>query len=114
MQRSFATTMSYRYMRVIVFFDLPVETPENKREYRKFRTFLIKKGFIMMQESVYAKIALNQTVADAITNSVRANKPKEGLVQMMTITEKQFSRIEYVVGEKSSEVIDSDSRVIVL
>ena len=45
--------MSYRYMRVIVFFDLPVDTLEHKRAYRKFRKFLIEKGFLMMQESVY-------------------------------------------------------------
>lgn len=101
-------------MRVIVFFDLPVETLENKAAYRKFRKFLIKKGFIMMQESVYSKIALNQTVANAIADAVRANKPDEGLVQMLTITEKQYARIEYVVGEKKTEVIESDEKVLVL
>ena len=40
-------------MRVIVFFDLPTQTLEDKREYRKFRKFLIKKGVLMIQESVY-------------------------------------------------------------
>ena len=58
--------MNYRYMRVIVFFDLPTETPDDKREYRNFRKFLIKKGFLMMQESVYCKLALNATVAESI------------------------------------------------
>lgn len=101
-------------MRVIIFFDLPVETLEDKAEYRKFRKFLIKRGFLMMQESVYAKIALNQTVANSIAESVRANKPKAGLVQMLIVTEKQFSKIEYVVGEKKTEVIDTDSRVLIL
>ena len=50
-------------MRVIVFFDLPTESLDDRREYRKFRKFLVKKGFLMMQESVYSKIALNQTAA---------------------------------------------------
>ena len=36
--------MNYRYMRVIVFFDLPTETAEDKKEYRDFRKFLIKKA----------------------------------------------------------------------
>ena len=58
--------MNYRYMRVIVFFDLPTETAEDKKEYRNFRKFLIKKGFLMLQESVYCKLALNMTVADSI------------------------------------------------
>ena len=101
-------------MRVIVFFDLPVETLENKRNYRQFRKFLIKKGFMMLQESVYCKIALNQTVANAIVGAVKINKPDDGLVQMVVITEKQYSRMEYVVGEKQSSIIDSDERLVIL
>ena len=101
-------------MRVIVFFDLPVETLENKRNYRQFRKFLIKKGFMMLQESVYCKIALNQTVANAIVGAVKSNKPDDGLVQMLFITEKQYSRMYYVVGEKQSSIIDSDERLVIL
>lgn len=101
-------------MRVIVFFDLPVESLEQKREYRRFRKFLIKKGFLMLQESVYCKLALNTTVANSIVHAIRENKPKEGLVQMLVITEKQFSKMEYVVGEKQSTIIDSDDRVVIL
>ena len=44
--------MSFRYMRVIVFFDLPTLTSKERREYRRFRKFLINEGFIMMQESM--------------------------------------------------------------
>lgn len=83
-------------MRVIVFFDLPTLTSENRREYVRFRKFLIKNGFLMMQESVYTKMALNQTAATSIVENVRKNKPLEGIVQMMTITEKQYNRMEYV------------------
>ena len=106
--------MSYRYMRVLVFFDLPVDTLEHKRAYRKFRKFLIEKGFLMMQESVYCKLALNGTVAAGIQKAVRANKPAEGLVQMLVITEKQFEKMEYVVGEKQSSVVDSDERIVIV
>lgn len=67
-------------MRVIVFFDLPTESLSDKREYRRFRKFLIKRGFLMMQESVYSKLAMNQTVANAVMEAIRANKPREGIV----------------------------------
>ena len=106
--------MSYRFMRVIVFFDLPTESLGDKREYRRFRKFLIKRGFLMMQESVYSKLAMNQTVANAVMEAVRVNKPREGIVQMLCITEKQFVKMEYVVGEKTSAVLDSDQRVVVI
>ena len=101
-------------MRVIVFFDLPTETLEHKSAYRGFRKFLIKKGFLMMQESVYCKLALNTTVADAIVKSVRSNKPKEGLVQLLVITERQYSRMEILVGSAQNTVIDTDERVVIL
>ena len=101
-------------MRVIVFFDLPTETMDNKRDYRNFRKYLIKKGFMMLQESVYCKLALNQTVANSIIESVRSNKPAEGLVSLLAITEKQFSKMEYICGEKKCNIIDSDERLIIL
>ena len=50
--------MSYRFMRVLVMFDLPTETAENRRNYTKFRKYLIKSGFMMMQQSVYVRLAL--------------------------------------------------------
>lgn len=106
--------MSYRYMRVIVFFDLPVVTYEERKAYTVFRRFLIKNGFIMLQESVYAKLAPNTTVANSMMNSVKKNKPPKGLIQMLTITEKQFSKMEFVLGERTSNIIDSDDRLVIL
>ena len=46
-------------MRILVMFDLPVQTSLDRREYTKFRKHLIKSGFFMLQESVYCKISLN-------------------------------------------------------
>lgn len=106
--------MSYRYMRILVMFDLPVGTESERKNYRLFRKFLIKSGFLMLQESVYCKIAQNTTVADAIIANVRKNRPDDGLVQVLKITEKQYSRMEYIVGESKSDVLDSDERLVVL
>lgn len=68
----------------------------------------------MVQESVYSKIALNQTAALNIEKSVRENRPRAGLVQMLTVTEKQYAKMEYVVGEKQTTIIDSDDRLVVI
>ena len=106
--------MSYRFMRVIVFFDLPVSTTENRRNYSRFRKYLIKNGFLMLQESVYCKLALNQTVADAVISNIKKNKPPEGLVQLLTITEKQFSKMEILCGKSNTDVINSDERLLIL
>ena len=101
-------------MRVMVLFDLPVITAAQKREYIRFRKYLLKSGFVMQQESVYSKLALNTSVAQRIAENVRKNKPKEGLVQMLTITEKQYNRMELLVGETKSEVLQTDERMVIL
>lgn len=106
--------MSYRYMRVLVFFDLPVLTDKNRKDYRNFRKFLIKSGFIMVQESVYCKLVPNSTMADAVTENIRRNKPGAGLVQLLKVTEKQYSKMEYIVGEKASQILDSDERLVII
>lgn len=106
--------LSYRFMRVLVFFDLPVITEENKREYRKFRKFLLKNGFLMLQESVYCKLALNSTAVRTIVDNVHKNKPEEGLVQLLTVTEKQYAKMDIIIGDIKNEVLDSDERLVVL
>lgn len=106
--------MSYRYMRIMVFFDLPTLTSANRRDYVQFRKYLIKNGFIMLQESVYCKLALNATVSEAIAKGIRKNKPPEGLVQILTLTEKQFSKMEIITGEFNTNILDSDERLVVL
>lgn len=101
-------------MRVLVFFDLPTETSMDRKIYSKFRKFLIKEGFIMMQESVYCKLTLNNSVTNSIRDKIEKNKPTKGIVQMLVITEKQFASMEYIVGEKNYNNIDNTERLLIL
>lgn len=101
-------------MRVLVFFDLPVLTAENRRAYTRFRKFLLKSGFLMLQESVYCKLALNGTAVNTIVDNVHKNKPEEELIQLLTVTEKQYAKMDIVVGDLKSEVLDTDERLVVL
>ena len=68
----------------------------------------------MMQKSVYSKLALNNSIVNSVKEKIYRNKPKEGIVQMLVITEKQFSGIEYVTGEKDSNILDNTERMIIL
>lgn len=101
-------------MRVVVFFDLPVVTASDRKEYSRFRKYLIKSGFLMMQESVYCKLAQNSSVADMIAENVKKNKPPAGLVQLLKVTEKQYAKMEFLVGRSKSEVLDTDERLVIL
>lgn len=101
-------------MRVLVFFDLPTETVGDRRNYRKFRSFLIKNGFIMLQESVYAKLALNSTRVEQIISEVKVARPANGMVQILTVTEKQFSKMEYISGRVETDIVNSDDRLLII
>ena len=101
-------------MRVVVFFDLPVLTDANRREYRTFRKYLIKNGFMMVQESVYCKLAQNSSVADGIVENLKKNKPSDGLVQVLRVTEKQYSKMDFIVGENTGDVLTTDERLVIL
>ncbi len=115
MWKTFVThRMSDRFLRMLVFFDLPTETKQDRREYARFRRFLIKNGFIMLQESVYCKLLLHATAQKLVSNALHKNKPPAGLVQVLTVTEKQFARMEYMVGEYRGDIINSDARLIEL
>ena len=99
-------------MRVMVFFDLPTETTENRRDYARFRRSLIKSGFIMIQESVYCRMLINPQAGQMVINTIRQNRPPHGIVQVMMITEKQFSKIEMITGSYQTEVLTGDERLV--
>lgn len=101
-------------MRTIVFFDLPMIYSKDRKNYIRFRLFLLNEGFLMLQESVYSKLTLNSSQTKYLMDRVRKNAPKKGIIQMLTVTEKQYSQIEYVIGEGNSKIIDSDERLIIL
>ncbi|CCV63865.1 predicted virulence-associated protein D / CRISPR associated protein Cas2 [Alteracholeplasma palmae J233] len=88
-------------MRLILFFDLPIQTNDQVRIYTRFRKLLISKGYLMLQYSVYSKILNNRDSAVQHMDYIKKNVPNEGHIRMMLLTEKQYSRMEIVIGGKS-------------
>jgi|SRR5699024_3452074 len=95
----------FRIMRLIVMFDLPTETSRDKKNYRKFRRFLIKNGYVMMQYSIYSKIVLNPTALNHQKIKLKQNAPEKGFVELLVVTENQYANIEVLVGhsERSNQ-----------
>ena len=101
-------------MRLLIFFDLPMETSKERKEYNRFHKFLLRNGFIMMQKSVYTKLVINNVISSAVKQRVCNNLPHEGIVELLEITENQFSKIEYLVGEQQQLTIDTTDRLVEL
>lgn len=106
--------MRNRIMRVIIFFDLPVKTVRERKNYALFRKNLIREGFLMIQESVYVRIAVNRESAEFLENRVASFAPEEGLVQSLIVTERQYSSIRFLAGCSSKDVRNANDRTVII
>lgn len=88
-----------KFMRLLVFFDLPVITKREKREYRRFRMFLLNEGYDMLQFSVYSRICNGHEAADKHLARLKRNLPPQGSIRALIVTEKQYSKMQLLLGE---------------
>ncbi|WP_432363182.1 CRISPR-associated endonuclease Cas2 [Sporosarcina sp. UB5] len=97
-----------------MFFDLPMVTKTERRVYTKFRKYLINNGFSMVQFSVYAKIFPNRTALFQYIEGLKRNLPNQGSIRIMAVTEKQYEKMQILVGGKTiqEEVITQETLVI--
>jgi CRISPR-associated protein Cas2 len=87
-----------RYMRLLVFFDLPVLTKEERRNASRFRNFLIADGYDMVQLSVYSRSCRGQEAADKHMHRLNGHLPPSGCVRALQMTEQQYGRMRILVG----------------
>ena len=92
-----------KFMRMIVFFDLPTLTKTDRRNANRFRNFLVKDGYTMLQLSVYSRICKGQDNVDKHAKRLKSLIPKEGSVRLLTITEKQYASMEILGGTLKKE-----------
>lgn len=92
----------YRFMRIILFFDLPMLSDAEVRRYTRFRKYLLANGYIMMQYSIYSKIFPNRDTVKWHQHDLERNLPPDGSVMVMTVTEKQYQCIRNLVGSKKA------------
>ncbi len=95
----------FENMWIFAMFDLPVTDNEKKREYLRFRKFLLSQGFMMMQYSVYAKFCASRENAATYQKHIKMALPPEGQVRVVMITDKQFDdmAVFYGITQKRAE-----------
>jgi CRISPR-associated protein Cas2 len=80
-------------MWLLVMFDLPVMTREERKRATKFRNDLLDEGFEMSQFSVYMRHCASREKAQALAKRIVSKVPKAGKVSILTFTDKQFGEI---------------------
>ena len=90
-------------MWVIVLFDLPVRSKTERRSAASFRKGLLEAGFQMLQYSVYARPCASQENAATHVRRIRMRLPGGGQVRILSLTDKQFGRMEVHRERRRSE-----------
>lgn len=93
-------------MWLFAMFDLPVDKPELRKEYAQFRAALLKQGFTMLQYSVYVHYVASEDSDETLRRKIHAAIPSHGQVRIISITDRQFEKMEIYVGKKRKAVED--------
>ncbi len=83
----------YRIMWMLVMFDLPVITALERKAATQFRMQLLDMGFLRCQLSVYMRFCTSSTQVQTYCQRVQASIPRDGQVNILQLTDKQYERI---------------------
>lgn len=95
-------TLKFKMGWLLVTFDLPVGTKEQRKRATDFREFLKDDGYTMLQWSVYARPCVTFSRQETHIARVKARIPEEGSVRAIFITRSQWER-SYVIHGKPAK-----------
>lgn len=87
-----------RLMRILVFFDLPVQTKGQRKSASQFRNFLLRDGYHMVQLSVYSRICSGTDSVAVHRMRLESAIPACGSIRLLVITEKQYENMQILLG----------------
>ncbi len=103
----------YKQLRIILFYDLPMDDIERQRDYTRFRKQLLKQGFYQLQYSIYVKVVQNEMGYKTIQRQIRDWIPKYGNIRILKITEKQYESMVFLRGKNTlHEQIIGDKQLV--
>lgn len=80
-------------MWLLVMFDLPVETREERHQANRFRQDLMGLGFERCQFSVYLRFCEGREQVETSTKKVERILPEGGKVYCLAFTDRQYESI---------------------
>jgi CRISPR-associated protein Cas2 len=91
-------------MWIVAMFDLPVDSRKARRNYTRFRKQLLSLGFYQLQFSVYGRHCASSDSANRTKGVIESHLPPAGQVRLLTVTERQFGKMQVFEGKKSVDV----------
>lgn len=106
------TGLAYRSMWIFALFDLPVKAKRDRKEYARFRKLLLGEGFTMLQFSVYARHCASEETATSFAGRLSNQLPPHGQVRLLTVTDRQFAKMEVYAGGKRGETEEPPAQLL--
>ncbi len=111
-RQRYSQLSGYKFMWVMVLFDLPTTLPEEKRAYVDFRHFLLDNSFEMAQYSVYVRHTNGKDAVQALIRKVEAAMPAEGKVDILQFTDKQYENIVCLRGARRADSLKNPEQLV--
>ncbi|HOQ33453.1 MAG TPA: CRISPR-associated endonuclease Cas2 [Candidatus Hydrogenedens sp.] len=86
----------YRMGWLLVMFDLPTDTAEERRSASRFRADLLRDGYLMIQYSVYARPAVTLDTKERCISYLRKINPSTGDIRCFFITDIQWKQMIFI------------------
>lgn len=97
---------AYRFMWLMIMFDMPTDTKKARKKYRYLRNKLLKEGYMMMQYSIYIRSFHSYESALSGKKKIKsfiASNTVKGKIRLIVFTDKQFANMDIIVGTKSED-----------
>lgn len=102
----------YRLMWILVMFDLPTDTKQQRKAAGKFRNFLLDEGFERSQFSVYARFVNGKEALCTRINRIERNLPGSGDIQILNFTDRQYRDIVHFSDQSRRKARENPQQLV--
>ncbi len=110
--RTLSHLSAYQHMWIMVLFDLPTTTKEERAAYTHFRDFLLDHSFVMSQFSVYLRHVSGRAEAAPLIERVSKAVPPEGRVDILQFTDRQYRDIVSLRGRRRRDSRENPAQLV--
>lgn len=103
---------AYQHMWIMVMFDLPTTTREERRAYMQFRDFLLDQSFVMSQYSIYLRHTSGRAQSAPIIERIKKSVPPEGKVDILQFTDRQYADIVSLRGRQRQDTRENPDQLL--
>lgn len=86
--------------KLLIMYDFPHKTKQQRRNAGNFRRKLIQLGFNMLQYSIYLRVIATQTEKENLIFKVKQITPKQGTVRIISLTESEYAKMKMLSGDR--------------